>query len=237
MSDDVKRLARIASVLLKKKSLRKGLLSKRKDRIDVLSNSVRKLKKNVEQKRILTFQASTQFLTSGTLLLNGCAQGDNEDNRDGKQIIMKGCGINLMVAPATVTTEPTYGIWILVLDRQPNGAAPSFADIYDTTTSTDGMLGHRASSGLERFLILARKDFVCGTIDDGCYPLFHEYIDFSKLKDDDKRVRYSGTGATITAIMTNSLYLLWRPSNQADFADGTNPPNISYSCLVKFTDK
>lgn len=190
-----------------------------------------------ETKRNGVYQSQTQMITNGQNLLNGIAQGDTEITRDGKKINMNGLQINVAVAPASATAVPTYGWWAVILDRQPNGAALTPAGVYDTTGSVDLMLAVRNVDNLKRYKVLKRQDFVVGTIDDGCYPKFEEYIDLKKaLQDVDRNVRYSGTGATIASIATNSLYFVWAVSGQANFAEGTNYPYITMNSVLKYTD-
>jgi len=190
-----------------------------------------------ETKRNGVYQSQTQMITNGQNLLNGIAQGDTEITRDGKKINMNGLQINVAVAPASATAVPTYGWWAVILDRQPNGSALTPAGVYDTTGSVDLMLAVRNVDNLKRYKVLKREDFVVGTIDDGCYPKFEEYIDLKKaLLDVDRNVRYSGTGSTIASISTNSLYFVWAVSGQANFAEGTNYPYITMNAVLKYTD-
>lgn len=189
-----------------------------------------------EIKRVNVYQAQTQLITNSQNLLNGISQGDGSDNRDGKKICMKGLVINVACAPAASTAVPTYGFWAVVLDRQPNGSALTLSTVYDTTAITDAMLATRNVDYLKRYKVLMRKDFVIGTIDDGCYPKWEEYIDLSKLPETDKIVRYLGTGATVASIATNSLYLIYAVSGQANFAEGTNYPYITAGATLKFSD-
>lgn len=189
-----------------------------------------------ETKRVQVYQSQTQLITNGQNLLNGIAQGDTESTRDGKKITMKGLVINVACAPATATATPTYGYWAVVLDRQPNGSALTVSGVYDTGTVTDAMLAPRNVDNLKRYKVLMRKQFVIGTIDDGCYPKWEEYIDLSRLPESDRTVRYSGTGATVASIATNSLYLIYVVSGQANFAEGTNYCYLTAGAMLKYTD-
>lgn len=162
-----------------------------------------------ELKTIDTIASSQSLSTAGTLiLLNGVAQGDDYNTRDGRKIIMK--SINLKVYVSNIVNAIADGdlMRVMVLyDSQSNGAAPTAGNILQTVSALAPMnLDNRT-----RFKVLFDKwqkingfNYSGGVLTAGTYtpPLFKLY---KKLMLD---VQFSGTTAAIGSISCGSIYLL-----------------------------
>lgn len=192
-----------------------------------------------EKKETQTYLSQTDLVSNGVLLLNGVAEGDSEITRDGKMITSQKLVCNVMVTARPTTTIVNKGFWAIILDRQPNGADPTVTGVYDTTTVTDVVVAPRNNANLDRYKVLKREDFAL-SIYTGGNPIqsWETFIDLQKVLQDekDKIVRYSGTGATIASLRTNSIYLIYGVSGQSGFADGTNYARISAGFKYSFTD-
>lgn len=192
-----------------------------------------------EKKALQVFSSQAILTSSSSTLLNGIAEGDSVNNRDGRLILLKSLDISVMVASGGTPTSNCYGTWFVVYDRQTNGANISYTEVYDTSTITDPALAHRNPAFYERFKVLCREDFgIQGeTGIDSPQPLtWRKHIDLTKVLDEkDQRVRYSGTGGTITSIATGSIYLFWAASNQTNYTGATDW-SITYGSKLNFTD-
>jgi len=153
----------------------------------------------------------TVFDTAGdVLLINGVAQGDDYNARQGRKIFMKSCLIRITVYENAGDTYPTgeIGRIMLVYDMQSNGVAPTVANILQTASwDAPNNLDNR-----NRFKVLYDKEFTtaaaafaAGALAAGS-PAPRIFKIYKKL---NLPVTFSGTGATVGAIATGSLYLLY----------------------------
>lgn len=193
------------------------------------------------EKKAYMLQLAAVAITGSTgSALNAMGQGDDFNTRDGRMIVMKGLTVNVGVAiPLGVTlAHACHGAWAIVLDREAKGAAPTWDSVYDESVVTDPAIAPRNTNTIDRYKVLMRRDFVV-------YPLasgqsqdlkWQEYVDFSKLADKDRRVRYSATTSGIAAVVTNSVYLLYTVSNQGGFTYTTGGPSITWGTKLSFID-
>lgn len=195
-----------------------------------LAVKVRKLEKQVRQDRqewksIDVIQTVTPALSAGILtLLNGCSQGDNLNNRDGRQIFIQSIQIKFRAEfnAAAATAQPVR--FILFYDKQSNGAAPAVSELLDTATAgaVDAL---RLLTTRKRFKILAdRRYYVAQNAGPG------GIVDDIYLKK-PITVQYNAnnTGG-ITDITTNSLYYLMTSDEPA------NAPFAGFFSRVRFTE-
>lgn len=116
----------------------------------------------------------------------------------------------------------------LVYDRQSNGAAPAFTDIYNGSGSALAPFGHRNVNNLERFEVLKKGTYKIDSasnnmIRDSWYlPMHHE-------------TRYNGGNAgTIADIQTGSIYLVFVDQNTAVVGAASMAADVD--CRVRFHD-
>ena len=96
----------------------------------------------------------------------------------------------------------------LVLYRQPNGTAPTLAQVFDTSVSQLVFTMKNIAAFQKRFKVL-KEDIGVATSSfggDGGQSCYRGYIDLSKLKQADQVTRWNGT--TATSPNTNGYYLL-----------------------------
>lgn len=151
-----------------------------------------------------TFNATTNI----TQALNLVAEGTDYNSRIGRSVTHKYLEISLgMICVPTTTgiaSNGDYGRWTIVLDRQPNGALATYNVIFDSATG----LGNRITSiNQDRFKIIASEEFAIGgnvnastgtQNGSGAVPYhIRRFVDLSKLKGQDGKTKFMGTGATV----------------------------------------
>lgn len=141
--------------------------------------------------------------------LNDVAQGDNYTNRQGNVVQSRYLQYRFSCNLTNQTiVQPSNYKMAIVLDRQPNGVAPTFAQCFDTAVSTLVFSMKNVAQFQERFVILAETIGVAtGTTGgDASQACFKGFVDLSKMPIADQVVRYNGTIAT--SPNTNGLYLM-----------------------------
>jgi len=174
------------------------------------------------------------------LALNAIAQGDGEQQRDGKQVNIKSCYVTGVIdVPSAInqtTAKNIPSIYVaLVLDKQTNGAQLASELVFENPSAASTT----ASNPLRNMQYTSRFD----VLDSVCVELEQPVVTFDGTNLESAGVRghfklswtgdmmtqYTGTGATISVIQDNSLHLI-------AFAgpDITAAPVISYNSRVRF---
>lgn len=172
-----------------------------------------RMKVRDEIKQVDIVSANYAFFTTPVLtLINGMALGSDNFNRIGRKVFMKSIQVRGSIRPSLTTTLAEYMRIALVYDRQPNGAAPAYADIFQMTTqagatsSTSESLPNEANKN--RFSII--KDFQYdypGNVGPNQNTSPSQVINwFIPLKD--SVTHYLGTTAAVASITTGSLYFV-----------------------------
>jgi len=120
------------------------------------------LSRNPETKLVDVPLTNLIFDTTATRVsvLNSTSQGAAETNRIGRKILMKSVAIRAIVDQYRVGTTPAndYLRMALVYDRQPNGAAPVFADVFQDVdaggSATTTSMSNLNISNADRFRVL-----------------------------------------------------------------------------------
>lgn len=161
-----------------------------------------------------TFTNVVVSTTAILTLVNGLTQGTTASTRVGRQILMKSVEIKgHFVADSTTSITPVR--CMLVLDHQPNGAAPAFTDIYDTAVPSS----LRNISNKKRFKVLFDSGIIAitGNTSSSNENTLVPYEHYRKLK---VPVQYnSGNAGTIADIATNSLYMCFIGGTASGTAD------------------
>lgn len=162
--------------------------------------------------------ASTSFnvTTTGDFeLLNGLASGSDYNQRVGRRIEMDYLELkgDFFYASTTLAHPADMIRFLIVYDKQPNGAAPAVTDVLNGANAD----AFDNINNLGRFEIL--KDIVWTLPQVPASTTSPVYFPRIKWKVPIKRsTQYSGTGATIASIASGSLYLLMMGSQ----ASGSN---------------
>lgn len=203
----------------KRKTYRKKRVFKRRP--------IRRVYKKVMRPEIKTIYGTgtTPCDTTGTIsLLNGIAQGDTGDTREGRKITLKGIQLRGVDYVTDATGKDQMHRIMIVQQLRPNGVVPAITDILQANTISslrnrfkihdfkvlvDKTITLNASgeSGSTRFIRVYKKLFL------------NEYFN-------------SGTAGTIADIQTNALYLITIGSNAAGATAGA----IGYTVQLSFVD-
>lgn len=189
-----------------------------------LYKDVNKLKNliNVEFKWVDT-QLNSTISSSGTfLLLNGIAQGDAAQTRDGAQARLKSLESSANFTLNAAATNATIRC-IIFIDLQTDATTPALADVLDNSGLTDPTYASRNLDYRNRFLIL--KDYRFSLSSTGMQR--KNWHNYRKL---DLKTVYSGTGATIASIRSQPLYILYVSDS------ASNNPAITAHHRIRFID-
>jgi len=176
-----------------------------------------------------TTSAADMTSTPVLTLLNGCAPGSDATNRIGRRILVKSVQLS-GYSHSSSSTIIAQARWAIVVDRQPNGAAFTFTDCWDSAVA-DTL---RNPNNLQRFQIIHDSGVIphvgcttiatCAPTNFACHP-FHLY---KKL---NIPVQFnSGTAGTIADIQTNAIYLVtWGTQASTGGVDFTSKIRIRFA--------
>lgn len=181
------------------------------------------------------FDTATSFLIDSTGevpatgQLNLIPQGVTESTRVGRKCVLKSIQArwNLVLVPAaSATSAVAYAIYV-VLDKQANGAAASYADVFTGNQATEGL--HNLSNS-QRFVVL--KKFV-GVMQPGAgattaYNNAIKHIEF--YKKCNIPIEFSATTGAITELRSNNVFLL------AGSIYGDDLITVTGNVRVRFSD-
>lgn len=169
------------------------------------------------------------FATGGgtVTLVNGIAEGDDNTDRNGRQVSIKSFQFHGVAASPTAHAGQ-MGRALLVWDNAPNGVVATIANIF---TSDDGNAFPLVNNE-KRFTILADIPLTFGTsvstatqaISDQNTQVLNFY------RKINSNVEFNGTGATIASIQNGALYL-------CTIGTGANTCNLNGLSRVRFSDK
>lgn len=164
--------------------------------------------------------------TTALSLLNGLVPGTGATQRIGQKIVIKSIEVRLRIY-----VDPNAGVrqlvrWMVVMDRQANGAAPTLAQILNVNTP----FGLRNLENRKRFKIILDNVKYLAPLNeegDGCY--WHVYLKFRR----PFVVEYNaGTAGTVADIVSNSLYMI----STGDQAAGNGDALLASYCRLRYTD-
>lgn len=141
--------------------------------------------------------------------LNEIGQGDNYMNRQGQVVQAKylqfrySCNMTNQAAAQGANFK-----FAIVLDRNPQGSAPTFSAIFDTSVSVPVFTMKNLAFNQDRFVLLHEHIGVAtgNTGGDASQSCAKGYINLGKLKVEDQVVRYPGTIPSVPN--TNGLFLV-----------------------------
>lgn len=174
-----------------------------------------KLQMGPEIKNVDTNFLDVQPSSTGAVtLLNGMTQGTTTVTRIGQKIEMTSCQIkglyyNNITDLGNISGTPGCDLLqcSLVYDKQSNGAAPSWSDIFTDSTAINAPTGARNVNNLDRFVVLKTFHVLISQAGPNA-EYFEHYIPMNH------DVRYNtGTAGTVADIQTGALYLAYSNSN------------------------
>jgi len=169
----------------------------------------------VESKFIDTTGSYTNLSTTPQIiLLNGVATGTDYNTRVGREITMKSLYFRYQFA----STVNAFLRFMIVYDKQCNGAAPAILDILSAVTFTSP----NNLNNKDRFVTIMDKTVAFDT----ARQLYMFQKKYRKL---NTTTQYSNTGATVGSIGTGSVYLI--------IFSQVDTPSFAFTSRVRFTDQ
>lgn len=161
--------------------------------------------------------------TPGVVLLNGMQSGASINQRVGREVTMRSIQFQYVVRANTAGVDQQVRV-VLVYDRQTNGAAPLFLDVFDFANVTCA----RKLENRKRFKILYDRTHVVNAVGEPGSQVARRFY---------RRLRHpvtfnSSSTAYVGDITTGSLYLLFLSTQAA----GTNAALIDYSSRIRYSD-
>lgn len=154
--------------------------------------------------------------TGGVVMLNSMASGAGSNARVGLSVVIKNCSyrFELDLGPTPV---PTSGRVMLVWDKQPNGAAATYTQIF----TTPNYLSFGLNQNFDRFVILRNQQFSLSP--NGNQSLFFEGFAKVNMKTTYGPAAIPNSGALLAIFI-------------ADQAVAANAPLISGTWRVRYVD-
>lgn len=162
-------------------------------------------------------------------LLNGVAQGDGDQTRDGNSIKMLYAQVHGQMTNLTAS-DRTVRIMV-VQQRDTNGTAPVISDILADSASAYTPLSFFQRNTIHKFNVLYDKRIsLTDVASDKALRQFNINIPFNG--DHSSKVRFDNSGATIADISKNSVYLIVTSDNVV----ASLPPTLTMRSRVTFLD-
>lgn len=183
-------------------------------------------------------------------LLNDLVVGANAYQRIGRTVLMQNLHVRGAFYPSgnAGTVAGEYIRLVVVYDRQANGAAPSYSDIFQSTdaagNTSSGAFDYPRISNAERFVILADEHFNwCATATNGTGGILAQAASVQNQNQDTRfdrfiplkgiPVSYTGAGGSGAAsIASGALYFVTIGSNAAATAGST----FNWTARLRYTD-
>jgi hypothetical protein len=159
-------------------------------------------------------------------LLNGIAAGTEPYQRVGRQIQMANYELRMGVSQVGGGLQSMPVRFMIVYDKQTNGATFNPAAILDNSTAIPNVWKQYNLDNRDRFVILRDETSQINiTTGEGSFPTFH-----LRGKIDLPTIFNATGGGTITSITTGSLYLILFE------AYDPYPLVTSFTCRVEYLD-
>lgn len=169
-----------------------------------------------------------------TLLINGITLGTQQGQRVGNRIRLKRAvgRVNFSQSGAAATLAPNSVRLLVVLDKQPNGAAPSYTQLFTNTTAGEEYLSAINVDGEKRYKVLYDKLFTL-QVHGGSTNTPEEKTVRINIPLHKVITVYNGTGSTVAAVNTNALHFMYLSDTSSAAA---NPVVISAQWEIRYED-
>jgi len=170
-----------------------------------LKTEVFRLKKQLNAQKnvghVDLFLESNANGTADISLLNGIAQGTDDDERLSNAVTMKALEYRCAIFPGSTQSTNLTTTVIFLVDTNPNGALATTTDILEAASPRS----MTAWENKARFKILKRITQVVGDTTDstGLYPVANGYIKLNEMP-----ATFTGTAGAIANFVTNALLVL-----------------------------
>nr|UOF80974.1 capsid protein [Cressdnaviricota sp.] len=183
---------------------------------------------NIERKFQDTTDVTDITSTATVILCNGLAQGTGINQRIGVRVLVKSIQLKInMVRENAATTTLQQVHHTLVYDRQTNGAAPTYADVWGGNTFPGTDLRNVANTG-RFFVIWDNVENIEGVNMGGSSSKFVQFYRKVNLP-----VYYNaGNAGTVADIATGGIFLIAKGSTAA----GADDVDTTTSIRLRYTD-
>jgi len=181
--------------------------------------------RSADEKKFVDTEINTDIDTTGTVTpINLVATGTDFFNRIGRKILIKSFQVRAFLGIENVN-QGSGVRYMLVYDKQTNGALPAVGDILGIPTTSNPFTAMLNLNNRDRFVILWDKIYRMD-LGSGIITVLKKY---KKLSHETV---YSGTTAAIGSIATGGLYLLQIGS----VASGMTDVDQTAVVRIRFTD-
>lgn len=182
---------------------------------------------NVEKKFIDVSSGGTTLPTNTTgtiVLLSGCAQGTDINQRVGDSIKYMSLMLEGFVT-LNATSQDLVKVSV-VMDMQGNAGTPAYSDIYELGNAS-ASLAQRNKTTVDRFRVLKEWNLDLDTA-GLTIKKFKCFLKFPMGKDSHEK--FNGTGATSASVYSNGIYLVFGGNLTATFS------SINYYSRIRYVD-
>lgn len=163
---------------------------------------------------------------SDVVLLNGLANGNDDETRVGKRISLSNINVKFWCRQAAAATTPCCINAMILYDNQADGALATASDIFENTGVVAAPVSQINWQHEKRFKVLARFTRTLGIVSGSEASWAHEF----NIPMKGKIVEYQGTGGTIASILKGAILLVVTGSTNA------NNPTYDFNSRVTYTD-
>lgn len=181
-----------------------------------------------EPKEVSNYLSGTATNSGTALLLNGIAEGSDINERIGRRSWFRSfeCIGTLVLPTSNNQAYDTIKV-SLVLDMQPNNAAMTVSDCYDTATTGNLAQSFRSVGSAYRYKVLKSEQITLNS-QEATRSNAYQFKWFLGLAFS---TCYSSTDATVSSIDTNALYLVI-----GDQIGTTAAPTYTINARVGYVD-
>lgn len=160
-------------------------------------------------------------------LMNALAPGTGASQRVGQNVLIRSLELRGYLAADGGAANSQTVRWLVLLDRQTNGAVPAAVTDFLNPGTVNGL---RALTNRKRFKILLDRTSVLSPFtQDGAQSKFHIYMKFRR----PIKVEFNGgVAGTIADIATNSLFFVAMGTEAAGATDGL----YAVTFRIRYTD-
>lgn len=191
------------------------------DSVYALAQSVQKIAQMINTDKKVHYLDNVSQVVSSTpafSLLNGIANGTDENSRIGNQILSKDLEMRFNLAKhASATT--VFHRFVVFVDKEADGTTPTSAELFENTNYLQSPFNN---DNRDRFIILW----------DMKVPLWTEkpILMWKKYVKLNFHIHFTGTTSAEADVQNNSIYMV-RVSDQA-----TNTSSLSFNSKLQYYD-
>lgn len=175
---------------------------------------------NAEFKKVdVTNTSAVPSTTWSTVLLNGVAQGDDNDQRNGRSLKCTSINVNGFLLKHNSAAQTIIRIALVYMART-ESANPTLSHVFTTDNSV--VSKYNVDHAGDYKILFDRTIML-----DGANKTMSKISIRRKLYN---HMKFSGTGGTVSSIESGGLFLIYMSN------EGTNTPTFNYSSRFRYVD-